>query len=182
MQFSGAYSASQSDSKAPVPPVGPSYFSNGPRWCGVGLERQPLRAHTAPWSHVWNTCNNYTRVDWALFFFLRWQYKGWALLSVYVTLSGLWPFSLVLTFGVIPVKSTVLQQRCLSSGGHVLPFSVLRSLFTTLHPLQLVELQLCTSQDQRLLLLAKSICVATESVPNLLPPCSPPPHPWTRQS
>lgn len=76
------------------------------------------------------------------------HYQGWA------------PLRIVTFFTGVSVSSGSL---------HVLSFSVLHSLFTTLRPLQLVELQLCTSQDQRLLLLAKSICVATESVPNLPP-------------
>lgn len=57
------------------------------------------------------------------------------------------------------------------------------ALFTALHPLQLVELQLCTTEDQRLPLLAKCICVATESLPDLLALAQKPPlHPWTPQS
>lgn len=64
-------------------------------------------------------------------------------------------------------------RGCIFPGGHILSFSFLSALFSTLHPLQLAELQLCTSQDQRLLLLAKSICVAIESLPNLF--CLPPP-------
>lgn len=90
-------------------------------------------------------------------------------MSLYMTFfPGACPFSPVLTFGMILVESIVLQRRCIFSGGHILSFSFLSTLFSTLHPLQLGELQLCTSQDQRLLLLAKSICVAIESLPNLL--------------
>ncbi len=69
---------------------------------------------------------------------------------------------------MILIKSIVLQRRCIFSGGHILSFSFLSALLSTPHPLQLGELQLCTSQDQRLLLLAKSICVAIESLLNLL--------------
>lgn len=90
-------------------------------------------------------------------------------MSLHMTFfAGACPFSPVLTFGMILVKSIVLQRRCIFSGGHILSFSFLSTLFSTLHPLQLGELQLCTSQDQRLPLLAKSICVAIESLPNLL--------------
>ena len=54
-------------------------------------------------------------------------------------------FSLVLMFGMTLDESIVLQRRCTLSGAHILSFSFL----STLQPLQLAELQLCTSQDQR---------------------------------
>lgn len=86
------------------------------------------------------------------------------------------PFPWTQTFATSHASPAVMQQRCIFSGGHILSFS-LSTLFSTLHPLQLGGLQLCTSQDQRLPLLAKSICVAIESLPNLLF-SSPSPQIW----
>lgn len=103
-----------------------------------------------------------------------------------VPCASAWPVFqawVLLTCVMVHVESVVLQQRCIFSWGHILSFSLLSTLFSTLHPLQLGELQLCTSQDQRLVLLAKSICVAIESLPNLLfsspGPHTPNTHPYT---
>lgn len=113
-----------------------------------------------------------------------WEYERWGTMCFCMTcFPGVGPFPAVLTCVMVHVESVVLQQRCIFSGGHILSFSLLSTLFSTLHPLQLGELQLCTSQDQRLVLLAKSICVAIESLPNLLfsspGPHTPNTHPYT---
>lgn len=77
-----------------------------------------------------------------------------------------------------PRRVSIVPAEMRFSGGHILSFIFL----STLHPLQLVELQLCTSQDQRLHLLAKSICVAIES-PVFSVHLSSPPHPnYTNES
>lgn len=142
--------------RLPCSPVGPSYSSNGPQWCGVAERAGHFVLTQNLLPHISNTCDNYADVDWAVFWLFFLYYFNFRKartrrlshnerLHDMTLFQILWPFfflllffsitRIVLTFGLISRSRDVFflvffpplyARGAFFSRGHVLSFSWLR--------------------------------------------------------